>query len=101
MGSESFRQSYNETDIQILAGSPRFLVAADAYGADRCTLANVLALAFTGPPYIPHNLDPMAFADLVFEVVRRIHAGEIHIQETWKRDYAHFYADRTSCRTDA
>ena len=96
-GQPSFpprRQNYTEEDIQALISSPRFLVAADAYGAGRCTLAQMLKLAFTGPPYIPYNLDALVFADLVLDVVKRIHSGKISVSEDSKREFADFYADR-------
>lgn len=88
------KKTYTEESVQTLISSPRFVVAADAYGANRCTLAQMLKLAFTEPPYIPFDLDPLVFADLVLNVVKRIHAGEIQIDDDWKREFADFYIDR-------
>ena len=85
------RQSYNEDDIWALIASPRLLIAADAYGADRGTLSDMVTLAFIGPLYVPRSLDPIAFAGLVFEVVRRIHMGEINVPSEWRREHAEFY----------
>jgi hypothetical protein len=87
----SRRSSYDETDISVLVSDPRFLVAADAYGDGCCTMAQFLRLAFEGPPYLPRRLSSDAFADLILEVVRRIHSGELIIADTFKNTYRNFY----------
>jgi hypothetical protein len=89
--TKAYRQSYTEDDIQALRSTPRFLVAADAYGLGRCTLEQMVALAFTQPPYLPRNLGLRTFADLIFELVRRIKAGELLVPEEWKKEYSSFY----------
>ena len=35
----------------------------------------------------------LAFADLVLELVRRIHAGELMVPDSAKRKYQEFYRD--------
>jgi hypothetical protein len=89
------RRSYSEEDIQALIVSPRFLVAVDAYGLGRCSLEQMLKLAFTEPPYIPRGLHPLGFAALVFEVVRRIRAGEVWVPDDWRQQYEDSYVDRS------
>jgi hypothetical protein len=88
-----FRTSYTEEDVAALVASPRFLVAVDAYGANHCSLAQMLRLAFTEPPYIPRGLDAKVFALLVMDVVKRIHSGTLHVPPEWKATYAEFYRD--------
>jgi hypothetical protein len=89
-----FRKSYTEEDIEALLSSPRFVVACDAYGAGCCSLQEMTTLAFTAPPYIPCNLEPLTFADLVFEIVERIRSGKMEIPESWKQEFSHFYVQR-------
>jgi hypothetical protein len=86
-----WRFAYTEEDVQALISEPRFLVAADAYGAGCCTLQQMTKLAFTAPPYLPRNLQIPGFAALVIDVVKRIHAGKLEVREEWKRQYADFY----------
>jgi hypothetical protein len=95
-----YRRTYAEEDIQVLIASPRFLIAVDAYGAGRCSLEQMLALAFTRPPYLPRNLHLYAFADLVFEVVRRINSGELKVPSEWKDEYSEFYRQQPPAPLD-
>jgi hypothetical protein len=90
----NYRTPYSEEDIQELTSDPRFLVAVDAYGSDLCSMDQMVRLAFAEPPYVPRGLDAMTFVDLVLEVVRRIHSGELRVREEWKKQYADFYVSR-------
>ena len=85
------RDSYDEADIGALTSGGRFLAAVDAYGCGFFRLSQMLQLAFDRPPYIPRNLDPLVFADLVLELVRRLHAGELAIPDDVKRTYRQSY----------
>jgi hypothetical protein len=91
----TFRQSYDETDIAALISQPRFLVAVDAASLGCCTLEQMAKLAFEGPPYVPYGLDPMAFARLVYEVIRRIQVGDIKVEPTLKTKYSKFYTKQS------
>jgi len=83
--------SYDEADVRALMAEPRFIIAVDAYGANRCTLAQMTRLAFTEPPYVPRDLHPITFAQLVLELVRRIKSREIKIDHSAKDTFIHFY----------
>ena len=85
------RSEFDAADIEALVADDRFLVAVDAYGANCCSLAQMLQLAATGPPYIPRDLHPMTFSELVMVVVSRIHSGELIVREEAKQKFRSFY----------
>jgi hypothetical protein len=97
--NRSRRRSCTEVDIQALISSPAFLVAVDAYGANRCTLPQMMERAF-GKPYVPRDLSLPAFTRLVIEVVRRIHAGALRVPKEWKAAHRGFYIERPESPVD-
>jgi len=74
-----------------LKASPRFLVAVDAYRSGACTLEQMLRLAFTGPPYIPRDLHPLAFARLVLDLAEDMRLGLVAVGQDDKDRYKDFY----------
>jgi hypothetical protein len=96
-GDGSDRRSCTEVDIQALISNPAFLVAVDAYGADRCTLRQMTERAFA-EPYLPRGLSIGAFTRLVIEIVRRIHARDLSVPDEWKAGYWHFYFEQPDSR---
>ena len=87
------RDACDEGDIDVLTCNERFSTAVHAYGRNHCSLSQMARLAFERPPFLPRNLGMLAFADLVLELVRRIHAGELMVRDSAKRMYQEFYRD--------
>lgn len=87
----TFRSSFEEGDIQALIQVPSLLIAADAYASGHDTLSDMPKLGFSGPPYIFRELHPLAFAQMVFEVLRRIRSSELTVPNEWKAKHADFY----------
>ncbi len=84
------RTEYDETDYIELTSEERFLAAVDAYRHGCCTMAQMLPMAFDGPPFLPENLSALAFAHLVFRVAHELIAGSLVITPELKEKYAHF-----------
>jgi hypothetical protein len=82
-----------------LISNPAFLVAVDAYGANRCTLRQMTERAFAGP-YLPRDLGIRTFTRLVIEIVRRIHARDLSVPDEWKAAYRHFYLEQPDSPVD-
>ena len=85
------RKDYDAEDVGLLKSNPRFLVAVDAYRLGFCTLAQMLRLAFTEPPYIPRGLDPFAFSRLVFDLIEQMSRGLVNVNVEDKVKYMSFY----------
>ena len=85
------RRSRAEVDIQALICRPAFLVAVDAYAADRSSFRQMMERAFGDAAARPRGLSLPSFTRLVIEIVRRIHAGVLRVPPEWKAAYRHFY----------
>ena len=90
-GARDHRRSRAEVDILALICRPVFLIAVDAYAADRSTFEMMIERAFGDAAAIPRGLSPASFTRLVIEIVRRIHAGDLSVPAEWKAAYRHFY----------
>jgi hypothetical protein len=94
IGAHDHRRSRAEVDIQSLICRPAFLVAVDAYAADRSTFGQMMARAFGDAAALPRGLSLPSFTRLVIEIVRRIHAGALPVPAEWKAAYRVFYVEQ-------
>jgi hypothetical protein len=98
IGAHDHRRSRAEVDIQSLICRPAFLVAVDAYAADRSTFGQMVERAFGDAAVLPRGLSLPSFTRLVIEIVRRIHSGALRVPAEWKAAYSGFYIEQPDSR---